>query len=261
MEETGDRRNSAHQPGEYEAGQQRTSNSPAFTLAAVIAIVFVSEYAVAAFLSLMPPLSPWLKVFLKAALLIILLVPLLYVYPFRQMAKRITDLKQKERELEALSFRDFLTGAYNRTKFEVIILREMERARRYDRILTLILFDLDRFKNVNDSYGYIAGDHVLKAVAAIIIKNIRKADYIVRWEGEEFIVLTPEIECEGAKIQAERIRRAIENYSVDKVISVTVSAGLAQFRPDDTEDSLIRRANNALNKAKVKGMNRVESEQ
>ncbi len=170
----------------------------------------------------------------------------------------ITERKLAEEELKRLASTDKLTEAYNRTKFNEIIGREIERVKRYNQPLSIIIFDIDDFKNVNDKYGHNAGDHVLKTIADIVRKNIRKIDYFVRWGGEEFMVISSETNLKEAYLLAERIRETIENYTFEDVGKVTVSFGLTEFKENDTEDSLIKRADDAMYEAKKKGRNRVE---
>ena len=165
---------------------------------------------------------------------------------------RMTD------ELKHLATTDRLTQTYNRMKFEEIMPMEMDRARRYHRLLSVSFFDIDDFKKVNDTYGHSAGDHVLKTMADIVKKNIRKTTYLFRWGGEEFIIVIPEADINGAGILAERIRKALEDYRFEGVGTVTVSFGITQFKDEDTADSLLKRADAAVYQAKAKGRNRIE---
>ena len=170
----------------------------------------------------------------------------------------ITERKLMEEELKRLATTDSLTQAYNRTMFEEVIKREIERAKRRKNPLSIVMFDIDHFKELNDTYGHNAGDYVLKTLTQIVKNNFRAIDYIVRWGGEEFLIIAPDTNLGGAEVLAEKIRKAIENYNFDKVNQITVSFGVTQFKKDDTEDTLIKRADDALYKAKEKGRNRVE---
>lgn len=120
------------------------------------------------------------------------------------------------------------------------------------------MFDIDHFKEINDTYGHLTGDDVLKTLADIVRENLRKIDSLVRWGGEEFMIIAPETDLEGAKILAERIRKKVESYKFDKIKTITISLGLALFEKDDTENSVIKRADDALYNAKKRGRNRVE---
>ena len=165
---------------------------------------------------------------------------------------RMTD------ELKHLATTDRLTQTSNRVKFDEIIPMEMDRARRYGRLLSISFFDIDDFKKVNDTYGHSAGDHVLKTMADIVKKNIRKSTYLFRWGGEEFVIIIPEADVSGAGMLAERIRKTIENYRFEGVGTVTVSFGITQFKDEDTIDSLLKRADAAVYLAKTNGRNRIE---
>lgn len=170
----------------------------------------------------------------------------------------ITERKLAEEELKRLATTDKLTGAFNRTKFKEIIEREIERVKRYNQLLSIIIFDIDHFKEVNDKYGHSVGDYVLRSIADIMKDNIRKIDYFIRWGGEEFMIISSETNLKEAYALAERIREIIENYLFENVGKVTASFGVTEFKEDDTEDSLIKRADDAMYEAKKKGRNRVE---
>jgi diguanylate cyclase (GGDEF)-like protein/PAS domain S-box-containing protein len=170
----------------------------------------------------------------------------------------ITVQKRMEEKLKKLSTKDNLTGFYNRRKFKEIIRIEIERVKRYNQPLSIIMFDIDHFKKVNDKYGHGAGDYVLKTIASIVRKNVRKIDYLFRWGGEEFLILSSETQLDKAHALAERIRKAIESYKFKKVGKVTVSFGVTEFKERETQDSFIKRADDAMYKAKEKGRNRVE---
>ena len=164
-----------------------------------------------------------------------------------------------EEELTRLAITDKLTQAYNRTKFDEIITEEIERARRFDRPLSVLMFDLDNFKVINDTFGHSFGDNVLKTMADIVRTHMRKINYFIRWGGEEFLIIAVETNLKGARVLGERLRKAIESHGFDKVGRVTISFGATEFRKDDTEDSLLKRADEALYKAKENGRNRVET--
>ena len=170
----------------------------------------------------------------------------------------ITEQKRLEEKLKKLSTKDNLTVFYNRRKFKEIIRIEIERVKRYNQPLSILMFDVDHFKKVNDKYGHAAGDYVLKTIAHIVRKNIRKIDYLFRWGGEEFLILSLETQLDKAHALAERMRKAIESHKFKKGIKVTVSFGVTEFKERDTQDSFIKRADDAMYKAKEKGRNRVE---
>ena len=121
----------------------------------------------------------------------------------------------------------------------------------------MLMLDIDHFKKINDTYGHCSGDSVLKTLADIVRSNVRKIDYLVRWGGEEFIVLSPETPVDVACALAERIRKKVESYKCN-FGKITVSFGVTEFSEDDTKDSFINKADAALYEAKGKGRNRVE---
>ena len=169
----------------------------------------------------------------------------------------ITGRKVAEEELKRLATTDKLTGAYNRIKFQEIIDREIERVKRHNQPLSMIIFDIDHFKAVNDSYGHSAGDCALRTIADIVRENIRKIDYFVRWGGEEFMIISSETNLDDAYALAERIREIIENYTFEAVGKITVSFGVTEFKENDTENSFVKRADDAMYLAKRKGRNLV----
>jgi diguanylate cyclase (GGDEF)-like protein/PAS domain S-box-containing protein len=170
----------------------------------------------------------------------------------------ITDRKRMEEEIKKLATKDILTGFYNRRKFKEIIRIEIERVKRYNQPLSIVMFDIDHFKKINDRYGHSDGDYVLKTIAVIIKKNIRKIDYLFRWGGEEFLILSSETQLNNAHELAERIRKAIARYKFKNIGKVTASFGVTEFKKRDTQDRFIKRADDAMYKAKKKGRNRVE---
>jgi diguanylate cyclase (GGDEF)-like protein/PAS domain S-box-containing protein len=167
----------------------------------------------------------------------------------------ITGRVQLEEELRATATIDKLTNTYNRSKFEEIVSLEMERSKRYVHPLSMLLFDIDKFKEINDTKGHLVGDEAIKAVAEVAKSHMRMTNYLVRWGGDEFIILPVETELDGARILADRIRQSIELHDFGEAGKITVSFGIAMFKDDDTEDSFLKRADDALYKAKEQGGN------
>ncbi len=157
-----------------------------------------------------------------------------------------------------LSLRDFLTGTFNRRKFEEIIAAEVERVKRYGHLLSICIMDIDHFKLVNDTYGHLAGDQVLQELSSLVAKNIREVDYLIRYGGEEFVVLASDTDLVGMRRLAEKLRKLIEShvFSGDKRISI--SLGIAQFAATDTTATFFNKADQAMYQAKAQGRNRVE---
>lgn len=171
------------------------------------------------------------------------------------------QLGENHRKLEELSQKDGLTGIYNKRMFLQVLQENVERFQRYGHPFSLLMMDLDHFKNVNDTYGHLAGDDVLKAVAGIISKQIRTVDHVARYGGEEMTVLLTEIAPEAAMAKAEQIRAAVGRLNIavsdSKTINVTVSIGVASLPADaDSGQGLVACADDALYAAKRAGRNR-----
>jgi diguanylate cyclase (GGDEF)-like protein len=176
----------------------------------------------------------------------------------------ISDQKKIERQLEGLIQVDLRTGLLKSDTFLSIMEREWRRARRYDHPLALIIFDIDKFKNVNERYGEAVGDLVLQVVARECQYSVRDVDYVGRLESDMFALLMPETMLDGALQAANRIRQAVEEMQIsarDWVVRTTLSAGVTMHYGKDTSpDAMYLRAMNALETAKQSGRNRCASE-
>lgn len=170
----------------------------------------------------------------------------------------ITERKQAEEQIRCFATFDSLTGILNRREFTGIVENEIERVRRYGMPFSLIMYDLDHFKWVNDTFGHNVGDDVLQTVVRVVNKNMRSTDVAGRWGGEEFMVLLLQTDLDSAMKVAEGLRQAIELCTFDKVGQLTASFGLTQLVPEDNIDSLTKRVDEALYQAKQRGRNRVE---
>lgn len=173
----------------------------------------------------------------------------------------ISEEKLKSLKLSELAATDALTGLKNRRCFSQELLRELDKCNRYSQETSIAILDLDHFKKINDEFGHVAGDSVLKEVAAIL-SSLRKSDLSARLGGEEFVVLMPHTPIEKAKIMAERIRNEIENRQVKlkngKVIRFTVSIGLTTiFQDDSSIEEILQRADRALYESKGSGRNKI----
>ena len=166
-------------------------------------------------------------------------------------------------EIYRLTTVDGLTQIYNKRYFLETLEREISRAQRYHRDLSLIMFDIDHFKKVNDTYGHLAGDSVLKQLASVLKSRIRREDIMARYGGEEFAVILPEIGSVNAVTFAEKVRKLVEKTPFkfeDRQIPVTVSIGVAAVGPGiQTPLEFIKIADDKLYQAKVDGRNRVAS--
>ena len=177
------------------------------------------------------------------------------------------SLKNANEEIRQLSISDSLTGCFNRSYLNERFPQELRRAHRYSHSLSVVLADIDHFKQVNDTYGHQAGDEVLKAFSGCIGRQIRKkVDWVVRYGGEEFLIVLPETGCEGAHSMAERLRIdiATENIKINGAqINITASFGGASVKfhlerlLEVDMDRLIRKADEQLYRSKGEGRNRV----
>jgi two-component system, cell cycle response regulator len=173
----------------------------------------------------------------------------------------IQKLEQSQTALKNLAILDELTGVYNRREFNLQLKNELERSGRYNNCFTVLLLDIDHFKQLNDTYGHQAGDEALRQVAALFKQEFRELDRVARYGGEEFIVILPETSGASAYAVAERIRQLISTYALPfngKTINMTISGGLATFPKDgETQEALIAAADQALYFAKRSGRNQI----
>jgi diguanylate cyclase (GGDEF)-like protein len=152
---------------------------------------------------------------------------------------------------------DLLTGTLNRREASNVLLSEYERAVRYKTSFSVILIDIDHFKLINDTFGHPTGDQVLKKFANVICKTIRKTDYVARWGGEEFLVILPYLDLADAKSTAERIREISSSTAYGKVEHITVSLGVAAYKPGLNLENILSCVDHALYRSKNEGRNRV----
>ena len=172
----------------------------------------------------------------------------------------VIEIRVLEEELDSLKY-DSLTGLYTRRTFDDMFLLETERATRYGLELSVLFFDLDDFKMINDTFGHLAGDETLKHVARIITSELRTIDIAVRYGGEEIVVVLPETGKIDAFVVGERIRESVESTKLDykgQNISLTISGGIASFPIDATDtENLIKNSDIAVYKAKETGKNNI----
>ncbi len=172
----------------------------------------------------------------------------------------ITQRKRAEERVQAMAITDGLTGITNRQEFSRLLDKEMERASRYATPLSLIMYDLDHFKHINDRFGHNTGDDVLKTVAGLVNDSIRGIDHHGRWGGEEFMVLLPHTGLEAASRVAEKLRQTIASHRFETLGSVTASFGVVELAGGENSRSLAQRVDEALYRAKALGRNRVEAQ-
>ncbi|MBF0433857.1 MAG: diguanylate cyclase [Magnetococcales bacterium] len=170
----------------------------------------------------------------------------------------ITNIENEKRQLETQAYTDGLTGMCNRARLQGVLEAELHRARRHNLPVSIILCDIDHFKQVNDTHGHQIGDDVLKKFAKLLRENVRIEDVVARWGGEEFMIVSPLNDARATGLLAEKLRRLIADESFAKVGHVTCSFGVTQARREDTIRTLTERADKALYQAKTGGRNRVE---
>jgi len=173
----------------------------------------------------------------------------------------VQQLDESRQQLEIVSRTDALTGVNNRRHFSDLLMAEIERSRRYSRCLSVMMFDLDHFKKVNDTYGHAAGDEALRTFGRTLQwSGLRKNDFCGRLGGEEFSLALPETDLDSALIPAERIRSMLEETSIQYqqvTFRITVSIGISQYQLGDTIDTMLGRADQAMYEAKQAGRNRI----
>ena len=165
-------------------------------------------------------------------------------------------IKDKNK-LKILSNTDYLTKIFNRVRFMEIASYELNRVERSSSTFTVIIFDIDFFKKINDNYGHNIGDTVLIELCNLVSKNLRKTDIFARWGGEEFICLLPDTNIRGAYILSESLRKKVESFKFSHIEKITISLGLYQMKKTDTFiEDIIDKADKALYLSKNSGRNK-----
>ncbi len=195
-----------------------------------------------------------------------------YIYPNNEIGAIAADIEQLadnelhdknlklqniNQELELLSTTDQLTSLFNRRKMDMELEKELARSQRYQLTFSLIMFDIDRFKNINDSYGHQAGDKVLEEVATLTHATLRSTDIVSRWGGDEFLILCPETTLNGAKALAENLHAAIGNNNFALDTNVTISVGGCEFCGQKDVEEMLKQVDKKLYAAKQQGRNLV----
>ena len=171
----------------------------------------------------------------------------------------ISERKRLEKELARQASHDRLTGLYNRWKFEEVLELELERARRYGTQFSVVMFDIDHFKRVNDDFGHDIGDRVLRRIGELVSQQVRRTDILARWGGEEFMLLLSETGLEQALQLAESTRVRVGQTDLPECGRLTISLGVTEYRPGETVPTMLKRVDNALYAAKQGGRNRTIS--
>lgn len=172
----------------------------------------------------------------------------------------VTERKRFEEKLRGMADRDPLTNAYSRRSLYDFLETEIHRVRRYGDPLSVIMFDVDHFKEINDDHGHEAGDRVLVAISELVREELRGLDRLARYGGEEFLIIAPNTTLRKAVTLAERLRTSIATASFDTVARVTCSFGVCEFEGDENADVLVRRADDLMYKARRSGRSSLVAE-
>jgi len=173
------------------------------------------------------------------------------------VSRDMTERRRLREELRSLAITDPLTGAFNRRHFQEVLGWEIQRSSRYASSFSLIMLDIDHFKAINDRFGHLTGDRVLVELADLLRQRIRSADLLVRWGGEEFLIMLAHTDLDQAILLAEGLRGILQARLFPEIGHLTVSLGVAQYRPPESVDALLTRVDNLMYQAKEKGRNRV----
>lgn len=237
------------------SGMDRTR---AVILVTVVSIV-ASAGLTAALMALCSAPAHWIKVSVAiAAVVTLVIVPGVAAF----LLTTISRLETARQLIGEIAMTDMLTGIHNRRYFMFEAEKEFGKADRYHLPLSIILFDVDHFKALNDTFGHLAGDDVLRVLGSACKKCLRASDVLARYGGEEFVILLPLTSGAAARGLAERIRRAVEEMPIvfgDARLPVTISLGIADYTPNTGSlDEMLKEANLLLDTAKKNGRNRVE---
>ena len=174
----------------------------------------------------------------------------------KKIEELFTSMNESVSMLYEVATHDEKTGLYNNKFFETILEMEIEKAKRGQQKLSIIMTDIDFFKKINDTHGHIKADELLKKLADVIKKQVRKSDILARFGGEEFVLLLPETNLKKAERFAARLKTAIHSDKTLKRYKVTLSGGLTQYKEDDTKKKFQERVDKALYQAKEAGRDR-----
>lgn len=175
----------------------------------------------------------------------------------QKVVERTAELNKIKDDFEKLATTDALTHINNRYSIMKILLSEISRSNRYKTSLSIIMYDIDFFKNVNDTYGHDVGDNVLATLSNVVKNNLRQVDIIGRYGGEEFLILLPNTMLTNAKEYAERLRKKVEEYSFETVGKVTISMGIVEIEPTENINEIFKRVDNLLYISKNNGRNKI----
>ena len=177
----------------------------------------------------------------------------------QELEEKNKSLESKVNEIEIIANTDSLTLIPNRKKFEEALTKEIARANRYMHPLSVALFDIDFFKQINDRYGHKVGDKLLRNISALVANNIRSIDFFARWGGDEFVLIFPDLTPESANGVCEKLRKLITEHETEKISGITSSFGVTGYIEGDTNETIFQRVDKLMYQSKEKGRNRVEN--
>lgn len=175
----------------------------------------------------------------------------------KEVEQDLNQLEEKNKMLDKITKTDGLTQLYNHKYIYERLEQEILKAKSFEKGLSIVMFDIDHFKHINDNYGHQEGDKVIVAVANTLKTQCRKYDILGRYGGEEFLAILPNTNIDGAMLTAERIRKRVEMLEFDSGIKITISGGVAEYN-DENALTLVKKADNLLYVAKESGRNRIE---
>jgi len=191
---------------------------------------------------------------------LIIVIFFIFIYWIKRLKKEIKKRHQLEEELKKISFYDALTCVYNRHKIDISLKNQIELSKNYKSPLSIIFFDVDNFKKINDTFGHKVGDEVLVKLSNIIKNNIRQTDIFGRWGGEEFIIILPNTNVTVAHNIANKLKTIIQNSQFPVINNLTCSFGVTELKESDSINTFVIRADTYLYEAKKRGKNQVISD-
>ena len=199
-------------------------------------------------------LEKYLYTFTIPLLLIILIILIIN----HKMRNEISRRRKAEKELQNYANKDSLTQIFNRGKIDLLISDEIKKSKDKKQTFSIIFFDIDNLKRINDDFGHIKGDEVLVQISYLVSKNIRDTDTIGRWGGEEFVILLPNTSSNKAFIIADDLKQLVSKTDFGINSALTISLGITQYMQNDTKECLIQRADKAMYFIKNNGKNAVK---
>lgn len=190
--------------------------------------------------------------------ILVILISLYITYIINKIYLKYNHIKKKNKEVIAKSAIDSFTGIYNRGYFDITVLKEMDKSDKLNTFLSIIYFDLDNFKSINDDYGHVKGDIILLETTKRVSKRIRKSDTFFRWGGDEFVVLLPKTDSDIAIKMAREIKTVINSIEIEKGLNLSASIGVTQRVNNEFFESWFKRTDRALYSAKRNGRNRIK---